>query len=123
MGLRMYRPDSRHLVKLQSLLPALAVVTTALLVCLSPRVVRPDAAPQTRSIPGRPRWRWQATGSGDVVAKASLSPAETKLLATYRFDEFGNPVAGGAGRFGWSRTGRLNLQNVNDASSARSKKR
>lgn len=38
---------------------------------------------------------------GDVIAKASLSPAETKLLATYRFDEFGNPVAGGAGRFGW----------------------
>ncbi|HSS33527.1 MAG TPA: 6-bladed beta-propeller [Solirubrobacterales bacterium] len=38
---------------------------------------------------------------GDVVAKASLSPTETKLLATYRFDEFGNPMAGSAGRFGW----------------------
>jgi RHS repeat-associated protein len=38
---------------------------------------------------------------GDVVAKASLSSAETKLLATLRFDEFGNPVAGTAGRFGW----------------------
>lgn len=39
---------------------------------------------------------------GDVVAKASLSPAETKLLATYLFDEFGNPVgAGSPGRFGW----------------------
>ncbi len=38
---------------------------------------------------------------GDVVATASLSPTETKLLATYRFDEFGNPVAGSAGRFGW----------------------
>jgi RHS repeat-associated protein len=38
---------------------------------------------------------------GDMVAKASLSPTETKLLATYRFDEFGNPVAGAAGRFGW----------------------
>jgi RHS repeat-associated protein len=38
---------------------------------------------------------------GDVVAKASLSPTETKLLGTYRFDEFGNPVSGGAGRFGW----------------------
>lgn len=38
---------------------------------------------------------------GDVVAKASLTPSETKLLATYRSDEFGNPVAGSAGRFGW----------------------
>lgn len=38
---------------------------------------------------------------GDVVAKASLSPTETKLLATYRFDEFGNPQGGSAGRFGW----------------------
>lgn len=38
---------------------------------------------------------------GDVVAKAALSPTETKLLATYRFDEFGNPLAGSAGRFGW----------------------
>jgi RHS repeat-associated protein len=40
---------------------------------------------------------------GDVIATASPSPAETKLLATYRFDEFGNPVpgAGSAGRFGW----------------------
>ncbi|HET7445015.1 MAG TPA: LamG-like jellyroll fold domain-containing protein [Solirubrobacterales bacterium] len=39
---------------------------------------------------------------GDVVAKASLIPAETKLLVTYRFDEFGNPVGGtAAGRFGW----------------------
>jgi hypothetical protein len=34
---------------------------------------------------------------GDVVAKASISPMETKLLATYRFDEFGNPLAGSAG--------------------------
>jgi RHS repeat-associated protein len=39
--------------------------------------------------------------SGDVVASASSSPAETKLLATYRFDEFGNPVSDSAGRFGW----------------------
>jgi RHS repeat-associated protein len=38
---------------------------------------------------------------GDVMAKASLSPTETKLLTTYRFDEFGNPIAGSAGRFGW----------------------
>jgi RHS repeat-associated protein len=38
---------------------------------------------------------------GDVVASASLSPSETKLLATFRFDEFGNPVAGSTGRYGW----------------------
>jgi RHS repeat-associated protein len=38
---------------------------------------------------------------GDVVAKASLSPTATKLLVTYRSDEFGNPVSGSAGRFGW----------------------
>jgi RHS repeat-associated protein len=38
---------------------------------------------------------------GDVVATASSNPAETKLLATYRFDEFGNPVSAGAGRYGW----------------------
>lgn len=38
---------------------------------------------------------------GDVVASASSNPAETKLLSTYRFDEFGNPVSGSAGRFGW----------------------
>jgi RHS repeat-associated protein len=38
---------------------------------------------------------------GDAVATASVSPLETKLLATSRFDEFGNPVAGTAGRYGW----------------------
>jgi RHS repeat-associated protein len=38
---------------------------------------------------------------GDAVATASASPAATKLLATFRFDEFGNPVSGSAGRFGW----------------------
>lgn len=38
---------------------------------------------------------------GDVVATASSNPAETKLLATYRFDEFGNPVSGAVGRYGW----------------------
>jgi RHS repeat-associated protein len=38
---------------------------------------------------------------GDVVASASSSPTATALLATYRFDEFGEPVAGSAGRFGW----------------------
>lgn len=39
---------------------------------------------------------------GDVVATASSSPTATKLLATYRFSEFGEPMgAGGAGRNGW----------------------
>ncbi|MGN6662804.1 MAG: RHS repeat domain-containing protein [Solirubrobacterales bacterium] len=38
---------------------------------------------------------------GDVVATAALSPGETKLKATFGFDEFGNPVSGEAARFGW----------------------
>jgi RHS repeat-associated protein len=38
---------------------------------------------------------------GDVVATASLSPEATKLLATFEFDEFGNPKSGSAGRYGW----------------------
>jgi RHS repeat-associated protein len=38
---------------------------------------------------------------GDVIASASSSPTVTKLLSTYRFDEFGVPQVGGAGRFGW----------------------
>ncbi len=38
---------------------------------------------------------------GDVVASASSSPTATKLLATYRFTEFGEPVSGSASRFGW----------------------
>jgi RHS repeat-associated protein len=38
---------------------------------------------------------------GDVVASASSSPTATKLLATYRFDEFGEPESGSSGRFGW----------------------
>jgi RHS repeat-associated protein len=38
---------------------------------------------------------------GDVVATADPNPATTKLLATFRFDEFGNPEEGSAGRFGW----------------------
>lgn len=38
---------------------------------------------------------------GDVVATAALSPTETILKGTSRYDEFGNPVAGSAGRFGW----------------------
>lgn len=38
---------------------------------------------------------------GSVVATASPSPTETKLLSTDQYDEFGNPVSGSAGRFGW----------------------
>jgi RHS repeat-associated protein len=38
---------------------------------------------------------------GDVVASASSSPTATKLLSTFRFSEFGEPVSGTAGRFGW----------------------
>ncbi|HEX4307250.1 MAG TPA: RHS repeat-associated core domain-containing protein [Solirubrobacterales bacterium] len=38
---------------------------------------------------------------GDVVASASSNPAATELLAKYRFTEFGEPVAGISGRFGW----------------------
>jgi RHS repeat-associated protein len=38
---------------------------------------------------------------GDVVATADPNPSTTKLLATFRFDEFGNPEEGSAGRFGW----------------------
>jgi RHS repeat-associated protein len=38
---------------------------------------------------------------GDIAATAELSPTATKLKATFRFDEFGNPVSGSAGRYGW----------------------
>lgn len=38
---------------------------------------------------------------GDVVATAEPSPTATKLKATFRLDEFGNPVSGNTGRFGW----------------------
>lgn len=38
---------------------------------------------------------------GDVVASASSSPTATKLLGAYRFSEFGEPLSGSAGRFGW----------------------
>lgn len=43
---------------------------------------------------------------GDVVATASPSPVETELLATFRFDEFGNPeqsksLLGGSAEYGW----------------------
>jgi RHS repeat-associated protein len=38
---------------------------------------------------------------GDVSAVAALSPTVTELKSTLRFDEFGNPTGGSAGRFGW----------------------
>jgi RHS repeat-associated protein len=38
---------------------------------------------------------------GDIAATAELSPTATKLKATFRFDEFGNPASGSAGRYGW----------------------
>jgi RHS repeat-associated protein len=38
---------------------------------------------------------------GDVSAIAALSPTATELKASFRFDEFGNPTGGSAGRFGW----------------------
>jgi RHS repeat-associated protein len=38
---------------------------------------------------------------GDVVAAAEVSPTAEKLNAVYRHDEFGEPQAGSAGRFGW----------------------
>jgi RHS repeat-associated protein len=43
---------------------------------------------------------------GDVIATAALNPAETKLLSTQSFDEFGNPVEGnplqgGSAEYGW----------------------
>jgi RHS repeat-associated protein len=38
---------------------------------------------------------------GDVVATAEPSPTATELKATFRFDEFGEPESGSAGRFGW----------------------
>jgi RHS repeat-associated protein len=39
---------------------------------------------------------------GDVSAVAALSPTATELKASLRFDEFGNPTGGSAGRFGWT---------------------
>lgn len=38
---------------------------------------------------------------GDVVATASLSPTATQPTASYEFDEFGRPLKGGYGRYGW----------------------
>jgi RHS repeat-associated protein len=38
---------------------------------------------------------------GDVVATAAVDPTKTSLLSTLRHDEFGVPVSGDAGRYGW----------------------
>jgi RHS repeat-associated protein len=38
---------------------------------------------------------------GDTVATASLSPTAKEPTAKFEFDEFGNPVKGSAGRYGW----------------------
>lgn len=38
---------------------------------------------------------------GDIVATASTNPEATKLLASFEFDEFGNPKSGSAGKYGW----------------------
>jgi RHS repeat-associated protein len=38
---------------------------------------------------------------GDVVATASTNPEATKLLASFEFDEFGNPKQSGGSKYGW----------------------
>jgi RHS repeat-associated protein len=38
---------------------------------------------------------------GDVVATASLSTSAKEPTAKFEFEEFGNPVKGSAGRYGW----------------------
>lgn len=38
---------------------------------------------------------------GDIVATASLSPSATKPVATFEYDEFGNPKQAGTPQFGW----------------------
>jgi RHS repeat-associated protein len=38
---------------------------------------------------------------GDVIATAELGQTATQLKATFSFDEFGDPVSGSAGRYGW----------------------
>jgi RHS repeat-associated protein len=38
---------------------------------------------------------------GDVVATASLSQLAQEPTAKFRYDEFGNPKSGSAGRYGW----------------------
>ncbi|HSS42332.1 MAG TPA: RHS repeat-associated core domain-containing protein [Solirubrobacterales bacterium] len=38
---------------------------------------------------------------GDIVATAAINSEATALKGTFAYDEFGNPTAGSAGRFGW----------------------
>jgi len=38
---------------------------------------------------------------GDVVGTTGISPSETKLTASYEYDEFGRVLKGGFGRYGW----------------------
>ncbi|MGN6258866.1 MAG: RHS repeat-associated core domain-containing protein, partial [Solirubrobacterales bacterium] len=38
---------------------------------------------------------------GDVSAAAAINPEVTSLKGTSSYDEFGNPVAGSTGRYGW----------------------
>jgi RHS repeat-associated protein len=38
---------------------------------------------------------------GDVVATAAINPAVTALKGTFAYDEFGNPISGTPGRYGW----------------------
>lgn len=38
---------------------------------------------------------------GDIIATASTNPEATKLLATFEFDEFGNPKQGTTLKYGW----------------------
>jgi RHS repeat-associated protein len=38
---------------------------------------------------------------GDVSATAAINPEITSLKGTFNYDEFGNPISGSAGRFGW----------------------
>ncbi|MGN6258223.1 MAG: RHS repeat-associated core domain-containing protein, partial [Solirubrobacterales bacterium] len=38
---------------------------------------------------------------GDVSATAAINPEVTSLKGTSSYDEFGNPISGSAGRFGW----------------------
>lgn len=38
---------------------------------------------------------------GDVIATASTDPETTELLATFEFDEYGNPKQGSTPKYGW----------------------
>ncbi|HET7417080.1 MAG TPA: RHS repeat-associated core domain-containing protein [Solirubrobacterales bacterium] len=38
---------------------------------------------------------------GDIAATASISPEAPALKATFSYEEFGKPISGSAGRYGW----------------------